>query len=182
MRRMLDDSRYGIEFPETVSRPLIHYFDIISREQGMTRVVAFLELLDSLARAGNYQVLSTRAYQNNPDNLLEERINTVVNFIAQNYQRENSLDEVAGLVRLSPAFFSRYFKRATGHRFIEFVIRLRISKACERLEISNDPITNICFEVGFANNANIANFNRHFLKIKGMTPRQYRDSLSIRTG
>lgn len=177
LRRMLDDSRYGIEFSEASSSQLMDQFDVVAGEGGMSQVVSFLDLMDSLAQANDYHILSTRCYENGPDALLEERINTVVNFIAQQYQRDITLEEVAGLVRLSPSFFSRYFKKATGYRFIEFVIRLRISKACERLEISTDSITNICFEVGFSN---VANFNRQFLKIKGMTPRQYRESLAIR--
>lgn len=179
MRRMLDDSHFGIEFSEAVSGPLIERFDTIAEQQGLSRVVAFLDLMDSLSRTEDYRILSSRAYSNSPDAVLEERVNTVVNFVTQQYQRDITLEEVAGLVRLSPTFFSRYFRKATGHRFIEFLTRFRISKACERLETSSDPITHICFDVGFAN---VANFNRHFLKIKGMTPRQYRESLGLRDG
>ncbi|WP_108126677.1 helix-turn-helix domain-containing protein [Saccharospirillum mangrovi] len=175
---MLEASRYGLEFDATVSRELVPAFDRIEQATGMNRLLQFFEVLNRLAQSP-YRVLSTRAYDRQADPVLEERINTVVNYIAEHYTGDVSLDEVAALVRLSPAFFSRYFRRATGHRFVDFVTRMRISKACERLELTRDPITNICFEVGFAN---VANFNRHFLKIKGMTPRQYRDSLALRAG
>jgi len=153
--------------------------ELMSRlSHGMNRLLEFFEVMNRLAQS-DAKVLSTRAYEHQADPLLEERINTVVNYITEHFTDDISLDEVAALVRLSPTFFSRYFRRATGHRFIDFVTRMRISKACERLELTQDPITNICFEVGFAN---VANFNRHFLKIKGMTPRQYRDSLALRSG
>lgn len=174
---MLEDSRYGIEFPEASSRPLMPLFERLGQTQGTAQVLTFLTLMDALVKAGDYRILSTRAYQENTDPVMEDRINTVVEYLARNYQSEITLDEVAGLLRLSPSFFSRYFKKATGRRFIDFVIRLRISKACERLELTDDPITNICYEVGYSN---VANFNRQFLKIKGMTPRQYRESLSLR--
>ncbi len=176
-RPMLEDSRYGIEFPEPTSRGLLPYFKQVGELQGSAQVLAFLNLMDELARAGHYRILSTRSYVENTDPLMEDRVNTVVNYLAQNYQRDVTLEEVANLVRLSPNFFSRYFKKATGRRFIDFVIRLRISKACERLETTEDSITNICYEVGYAN---VANFNRQFLKIKGMTPREYRESLMMR--
>lgn len=178
LQPMLDASRYGLEFDATVSQALVPAFDRIEQATGMNRLLAFFEVMNQLAQS-DYRVLSTRAYDRQADPLLEERINTVVNYIAEHYTNDISLDEVAALLRLSPAFFSRYFRRATGHRFVDFVTRMRISKACERLELTRDPITNICFEVGFAN---VANFNRHFLKIKGMTPREYRDSLALRGG
>lgn len=178
LQPLLDASRYGLEFDQAVSRELTPLFDRIERSSGMTRLLTFFEVMNRLAES-DYRVLSTRAYDRHPDPLLEERVNTVVNYIAEHYTGDISLEEVAALVRLSPAFFSRYFRRATGHRFVDFVTRMRISKACERLELTRDPITNICFEVGFAN---VANFNRHFLKIKGMTPRQYRESLALRAG
>ncbi len=54
---------------------------------------------------------------------------------------------------------------------------MRISRACQQLEDDTTPITQVCFDAGFAN---VANFNRHFLKIKGMTPRQYRESIAQR--
>ncbi|MFG1497009.1 AraC family transcriptional regulator [Saccharospirillum sp. HFRX-1] len=178
LQPMLDASRYGLEFDATVSHELVPAFDRIERASGMNRLLEFFEVMNRLAQS-DAKVLSTRAYEHQADPLLEQRINTVVNYIAEHFTDDISLDDVASLVRLSPTFFSRYFRRATGHRFIDFVTRMRISKACERLELTPDPITNICFEVGFAN---VANFNRHFLKIKGMTPRQYRDSLALRGG
>ncbi|HTP73065.1 MAG TPA: helix-turn-helix domain-containing protein, partial [Burkholderiaceae bacterium] len=36
---------------------------------------------------------------------------------------------------------------------------------------SDRLVTHICYEVGFNN---VANFNRRFLEVKGMTPRQFR--------
>jgi AraC-like DNA-binding protein len=48
---------------------------------------------------------------------------------------------------------------------------VRINRACQLLTASDQQITAIAFEVGFNN---LANFNRRFLDIKGMTPRDYR--------
>lgn len=177
LKPMLDDSRFGIEFTKSGSRPLMKLFDKIGESRGTTRLLAFLTLLDELAQSGEYRILSSRLYEEETDPDIDERINVVVEYLARNYHREISLEEVAHLLSLSPYYFSRYFKQATGRGFTDFLIRLRISKACERLEMTSDSITRICYEVGYSN---IANFNRQFLKIKGMTPRQYRDSLTVR--
>lgn len=38
---------------------------------------------------------------------------------------------------------------------------------------TDEQISSICFAVGFQN---LANFNRHFLKLKGMTPKEFRET------
>ena len=40
-------------------------------------------------------------------------------------------------------------------------------------------ITNVCYDVGFNN---VANFNRRFLQIKGMTPKEFRKQAAGRFG
>ncbi|WP_346344303.1 helix-turn-helix domain-containing protein [Gluconobacter cerinus] len=49
--------------------------------------------------------------------------------------------------------------------------RLRISRACNLLMTTKDPISVISAEAGFSN---LSNFNRVFLEEKGVTPRRYR--------
>ena len=56
---------------------------------------------------------------------------------------------------------------------------VRINRACQLLMESDRLITDICYVVGFNN---VANFNRRFLDIKGMTPREYRRQGESRFG
>ena len=65
----------------------------------------------------------------------------------------------------------RFFRRATGNTFTDFVNRVRINRACQLLMETDRYVTDICYEVGFNN---VANFNRRFLEIKGMTPTEFR--------
>jgi len=69
--------------------------------------------------------------------------------------------------------FSRNFLAVTGHSFVEFLNRIRVGQACSMLYASDEQITAIAQEAGFKN---LANFNRHFLKVKGMTPSEYRET------
>ena len=61
----------------------------------------------------------------------------------------------------------------------DFVNRLRINKACQLLMETDRYITNVCYDVGFNN---VANFNRRFLQIKGMTPKEFRRQAEARFG
>jgi len=67
----------------------------------------------------------------------------------------------------------------TGKAMAELVNRIRISRACLLLMETNRYITHICYDVGFNN---VANFNRRFLEIKGMTPREFRRHAGSRFG
>ena len=69
--------------------------------------------------------------------------------------------------------------RATGNTFTHFVQQVRIHRACQLLMQSDHFVSQICYEVGFNN---IANFNRRFLEIKGLTPSQFRQQADKRFG
>ena len=78
---------------------------------------------------------------------------------------------------MSEGHVSRFFRKATGNRFKDFVSRVRIAKACDLLSQTDMAITVICYEVGFRN---VANFNRRFGQYKQMSPSQYRKQVRQR--
>ena len=80
---------------------------------------------------------------------------------------------------MTESSFSRFFSRATGNSFTDFVNRLRINRACQLLMETDRYITNVCYDVGFNN---VANFNRRFLQLKGMTPKEFRHQSEARFG
>ena len=47
----------------------------------------------------------------------------------------------------------------------------RVNRACHLLMETDRLVTHVCYGVGFNN---VANFNRRFLEIKGMTPSEFR--------
>jgi len=52
-----------------------------------------------------------------------------------------------------------------------YVTSLRIGDACSRLSSTTQPIQHVADAVGYAS---LANFNRQFRALRGMTPREYR--------
>jgi len=60
---------------------------------------------------------------------------------------------------------------------IDYVIRLRIGRTCSMLIHESGAIANIAAEVGYSN---MALFNRHFLRLKGMRPSSFRKLHSFR--
>jgi AraC-like DNA-binding protein len=90
-----------------------------------------------------------------------------------------SVADLSQRVGMSESQFSRYFRRATGNTFTDFVNRLRITRACQLLMETDRYISNVCYDCGFNN---VANFNRRFLEIKGMTPKEFRRQGEARFG
>jgi len=68
--------------------------------------------------------------------------------------------------------FSRFFQKNSGRSFTDYLAELRIGRACRLLAETQQPVSGICYEVGYFN---LSNFNRNFLKRRGMTPSRYRD-------
>nr|MBX2886773.1 AraC family transcriptional regulator [Granulosicoccus sp.] len=103
----------------------------------------------------------------------QARIAQVVDYITRNYYEVISVAQAAEMSNMTEITFSRNFQAVTGHSFIDFLNRIRIGQACGMLYATDNQITSIAQEVGYKN---LANFNRHFLKIKGMTPSEYRET------
>jgi AraC family transcriptional regulator len=82
-----------------------------------------------------------------------------------------SLDELAAEAQLSPFHFARMFKQSVGVPPRVYLTRLRVEKACELLEHSDLPITEIALEVGYSSNQVLA---RVFAKHMRVTPSEFR--------
>lgn len=100
-----------------------------------------------------------------------EIIRPALEFMAKNFQQEISVEQLAELVHLSKSYFMNCFKKAVGIGAIEHLTQLRINAACEALLSTNQKISDIALNCGYAN---LSNFNRQFLKMVGCSPNQYR--------
>ncbi len=88
--------------------------------------------------------------------------------------REDPSATVATLARragMQASVFSRWFRREVGKPCVVYLAELRVGLACERLLASERSVLDIAFASGFRN---LANFNRWFRRVKGMSPTEYR--------
>ena len=100
-----------------------------------------------------------------------QRVTKVIGEIEGNYQKQWKLAELAKIACMSEGNLMRIFKEATEQSPIDYLIHLRIQKAMGFLRNTNMQITEIAYNIGF-NDSNY--FTRHFKKISGQSPRQYR--------
>lgn len=175
---LLERARNGIEF-FGMSDLAQQYFIQIRESNGLQRFIHFLEFMQELSYCQDYQLLSTSQLQSFDDDASLAQVSAIVNYITEHCETQFSMAELAQRVGMSESKFSRFFKRATGNSFTDFVNRLRINKACQLLMETDRYITNVCYDVGFNN---VANFNRRFLALKGMTPKEFRRQAEDRFG
>lgn len=174
---MLDRAKYGIEFKGAAQYKAEAFMKRIRLSSGAKKITLLIDFLQILAEETQYKLLSTVSMKCNADESSMNKIDLVANYVTVNYAQSISLATVAELVGMSESAFSRFFTKATGNGFNEFLNRVRISRACELLAHTSQPVTNICFTVGFNN---VANFNRRFRRMKKITPREYREEVQQR--
>lgn len=83
------------------------------------------------------------------------------------------VEELAGIVRVSPSHFFRTFQSYTGLPPMSYIERMRIKKACSLLAESTTTITEIANSLGYASSQHFATV---FKRIIGLTPVQWRMS------
>lgn len=137
---------------------------------GIDRLIQFFKTLDAFAKSEHYDLLSSTGYTNSINIADTERINRVMNYLMENYNKEIKLKEIAALVSLNTSSFCRYFRSRTHKTCSQFINEIRIAHACKLLINRNMTITEICYETGYNN---ISHFNRQFKLITTLTAREY---------
>jgi AraC-like DNA-binding protein len=178
VQQLLARARHGIEFFGISDEAERHWHEV-KGSRGLRRMGAFCEFLADLAECADYRLLSSVQMRGAEGDDESDRINAIVNRITDNIAEPIAMAELAAELGMSESRFSRYFRRSTGNSFTDFVNRVRINNACHLLMQSDHLVTDICYQVGFNN---VANFNRRFREIKGMTPREFRRQIETRYG
>lgn len=167
---LLERARHGVEF-FGLSERAMHHWEQVKANRGLRRLAAYCDFMVDLARCTDYRQLSNVQMQSVDDDAQLDQINAIVGRVIDNVAQPLSAAELAAELGMSESRFSRFFRRATGNTFTDFVNRVRVNRACQLLMDSDRFVTHICYDVGFNN---VANFNRRFLEIKGMTPTEFR--------
>jgi len=94
-------------------------------------------------------------------------------FIHENYMSDLSLNEIAKAVSLSPFHVARMFKQSLGVSPHQYLIQLRVNSARSLLSAGSGErsLAEVASAVGFADQSHLT---RHFKRIVGVTPRQFR--------
>lgn len=124
-------------------------------------ILSEMELVELVSR------LLTPAHRSSP------MVRHAVAFLHQHYHHPITRRQVAKAAGMSEDYLSRMFHRELGVSPWDYLNRLRIQRAKERLRESDDSIQLVARRVGFHDRAY---FSRIFRKLTGVPPQVYRDS------
>lgn len=168
--RLLQWARQGLQLHPQESRKFELELTTLEKKTGMRRIAGWLEMLEELSHCP-HRVLNPVPMQ---ESQMDERLQAVLAWLERNAaDAEMTQAQAAKKLHMSPAAFCRFFRKSTGRPFHRYVNEVRVARACGSLTGSQENIAEIAFKAGFGN---LANFNRRFREILGVTPREYRKS------
>jgi AraC-like DNA-binding protein len=99
-------------------------------------------------------------------------VGTIISFMKENYMKDISLDKISKNMYLSPVYISKIFKEEVGNSPINYLIKIRLEKACNLLRKNKETsIKEISKLVGYDD---AYYFSKLFKKYYGFSPMQFK--------
>jgi AraC-like DNA-binding protein len=169
--QLLDRSSQGIKFSKEVALAIkCKLLELFTADQ-FERCIILMQILKELAATDDFHLLSTQGFTTELKPTKSDRINTIYQFVSNNYQRKIYLEEVASKVNMSEESFSRFFSKTMMKSFFTFLNEYRISNACKLLIETDKQISEICYKSGFDS---IPFFYKQFKRFMNCQPRTFR--------
>jgi len=89
------------------------------------------------------------------------------------YREPLDVPALARAAHLSPAYFSREFRRTFGETPHQYLLTRRLERAAALLRTTDRTVSDICLTVGLRS---VGSFTTSFGKLFGLSPTAYRDS------
>ena len=109
--------------------------------------------------------------------LEDKRLALAIASMREHPERDYTLDELARVAGMSRSVFAAHFAEAVGHPPMEFLKRLRLSRAAELLVQTDLPVKAVAVRTGYSSRSS---FTRAFFAFHGAPPRTFRMSTTTR--
>jgi AraC-like DNA-binding protein len=171
IRRLLELSNKGIKFNRSIALKVKEKFFKLLKLPPFEKLILFLQVLQELAQTEQYHILCEQSFSHRLNHIENERINTVYQYIKNNYHEKITLADIAARVNMSEEYFSRFFSQIMKKPFFLFLNEYRITMACKLLIETDMQVAEVCYSSGYES---IPFFYRQFKKFKGYTPLAYK--------
>lgn len=170
---MLGISNCLIQLSQMYDLDLGHVFERGSeRGDGYTLVPKFQKTEEFAQWLLSAALSMNQTMSQERDNTTKQVIQEAKQYILDNYQDpELSVEKICRHLHMSPAYFSTLFKRETGQAYIAYLTELRLNKAVELLNKTDDKTYVIAAKVGYQEQNY---FSYVFKKRFGISPTRFR--------
>lgn len=129
----------------------------------------YYQLLHILSE--NFLLTEENVQYERENNKNDARIEEIFSYIRANYRQNIMLEDIAKHLYLSPIYVSKYIKQQCGINFMELLNTVRLNRAMEDLMYSDDSVTKIALDNGFAS---VSAYNKVFKRAYQVTPSEFR--------
>lgn len=169
--QMMERARHGLSFPPEAILKVYQFLDGVASENDS--FIQFINCLMILYCLSGFEgkTLASSSFSHAPRARESSRLMKVKEYINAHYTENLGLNELAGIVGMSPSALSRFFKEHTNKTLTAYINDIRLGNAARALVDSTQNISEICYSCGFNN---LSNFNRVFKARRGVSPREFR--------
>lgn len=167
LKKLFERAKGGLKFTGETSE-VVRMMKEMLNLNAFERILKLLSILNELSRREPV-VLSGTGF-NESFGTMTGNMDKVYAYIYKNFKKPISLGEVAEVINMHPAAFSRLFKKASRKTFSRYLNEIRVGYACKLILEQKYTMSEICYESGFNN---ISNFNRQFKTITSSSPTEY---------
>ena len=143
-------------------------FEKTIKTSGLKKISAFIELLDLIIRSESKQLGefgSSETAQLNP------KLDKILAWVHEHFREEFTVNSLAEKMSMSLYQLRSAFKISMNKSVLQYTNELRVFEACRLMQNRQFTISYLSTLAGFNN---LSYFNRIFLKVTGLTPREYR--------
>ncbi|GAA4804573.1 AraC family transcriptional regulator [Olivibacter ginsenosidimutans] len=171
LQRFVKDYESGFKVPNEHFREVSRRILRLKEASQLDQLMHFFFLLRTLSLISEQATALSGGKSSSISENEGIRIGSIYHYIAQNFMKPITLDEVANQANLTPQAFCRYFKKHTRNTFVAFLNEMRVHEACKKLTQKKcESISSVAYTCGFNS---ITNFNRVFKSVMGNSPKEY---------
>lgn len=134
-----------------------------------------------LYRMGHLYLFLSKLTQITPKNndsnyspsIVEEYVKSSIDYVEKNYHCDISVNDLAAYIGISRKYLYTIFKRILGQTPIEYILKIKMDKACAFLAKDSLSIFEISNSVGYKDQFT---FSKQFKKNLGISPSSYRNN------
>ena len=179
IQEVLTRSERGLRLKDTAREEAGQLINDMFRVSRGQRLIQLLSILQLIADSGAHEPLASSGFRGQPaDHIDNARINTIIEYTYNNFQRPITIEEVAGMLHMSRPSFSRFFKERTHKTYLQFLMEVRIGNACRMLIEEDINIAEVCYASGYNS---VSHFNHQFKAVKQQSPYEYKQAFHIQT-
>jgi AraC-like DNA-binding protein len=169
----MERARRGLRVTGQAHAPVAAALQTMDTADPLQRLSLFMLVMRALAlHARSLRPLSAAVVRGKAaDAGGQGRIDRVIGWIHAHLAEPLSVEAAARVAHITPAAFSRFFRRETGKTWSTYLNDVRCSEAAVRLRQGTRPVAQIAHDCGYPT---LSHFNRAFAARFHQTPSRYR--------